>query len=94
VTRSATAGILTGVPASGTGAITVTTPVDTYIWQDEDEGTPEVYTIRNGSIEFYPLADTSNDNVNMYGDYAKVATSVDTEGDSIDLQRYDLLQNI
>jgi hypothetical protein len=31
VTRSATAGILTGIPASGDGSITVTIPVDTDI---------------------------------------------------------------
>ena len=91
VTRSATAGVLTGIPASGTGSISVTIPVDTNIWQDEDEGIPEVFTVRNGAIEFYPLADAGEDNVNMYGDYSKVATSVDSDGDTVDQQRFDMI---
>lgn len=93
VTRSATAGILTGVPASGTGSITVTIPVDTYVWQDESEGIPVWFTVRNGAIEFYPLADANEDNANMYGDYSKVVTAVDTDGDTIDYQRYDMVMD-
>ena len=93
VTRSATAGVLTGVPASGTGSVTATIAADVYVWQDEDEGLPTWFTVRNANIEFYPLADGSEDNVNLYGDYAKVATSVDSDGDSIDLQRYDMVQS-
>lgn len=92
VTRSATAGVLTGVPASGTGSISVTIPVDTYVWQDEIEGEPEFFTVRNGNIEYWPLADANEDNQNVYGDYSKVATVVDSDGDSIDLQRYDAVQ--
>lgn len=93
VTRSATAGILTGVPASGTGSISVTIPVDTHVWQDEMEGIPEFFTVRNGNIEFWPLADANQDNANLYGDYAKVATVVDSDGDAIDFQRYDMVQS-
>src|SRR3990167_1579620 len=93
VTRSATAGILTGVPASGTGSISVTIAVDVYVWQDEVEGIPEVFTVRNSNIEFYPLADGSHDNENLYGDYSKVVTVVDSDGDTIDLQRYDMMQS-
>ena len=94
VTRSATAGVLTGVPAAGnTGAITVTIPVDTYVWQDENEGIPQWFTVRNSNLEFYPLVDGSEDNANVYGDYAKVATIVDSDGDVIDYQRYDMVQD-
>lgn len=93
VTRSATAGVLTGIPASGTGAITVTIPVDTNIWQNETEGTPSIFTVRNGQIEFWPLADSASDNKNLNGDYSKVATVVDSDGDTIDYQRYDMLQD-
>ncbi len=92
VTRSATTGILTGVPASGTGSISVTIPVDTYVWQNEVEGIPTWFTARNGNIEHWPLADGSHDNKNMYGDYSHVATAVDSDGDTIDLQRYDMAQ--
>lgn len=93
VTRSASAGVLTGVPTSGTGSISVTIPVDTWVWQNEVEGIPVYFTVRNGVIETWPLADSSNDNMNLYGDYAKVATSVDSLGDTIDLQRFDAVQH-
>ena len=92
VTRSATAGILTGIPASGDGAITVTIPVDTNVWQDEDEGTPSDYTVRNGNVEIYPLPDGNNDNKNIYIDYFTIATVVDTDADTIDLQRFDIVK--
>lgn len=92
VTRSATAGVLTGVPASGTGSITVTIPADTYVWQGEEEGVPEFFTVRNGQIEFWPLADANEDNVNMYGDYSHVATAINSDGDTIDVHRYDMVQ--
>jgi hypothetical protein len=93
VTRSATTGILTGIPASGDGSITVTIPVDTYVWQNEEEGTPTYYTVRNGVIEFTPLADASHDNQNVYMDYNLAVTEVNSENDVIDYLRYDMLKN-
>lgn len=92
VTRSATTGILTGIPASGDGSITVTIPVDTNVWQGEQEGVPEFFTVRNAQIEFTPLPDSTEDNQNIYADYNKVATSVNSQGDTIDNQRFDMLQ--
>ncbi len=93
VTRSATAGVLTGIPASGVGAIAVTIPVDTYIWNGEQEGIPQFFTVRNGNIEFWPLVGTGEDNQNIYSDYSHVATVVDSDGDTIDFQRYDMVQS-
>ena len=92
VTRSATAGVLTGVPSSGTGSITVTIPVDTYVWQDEEEGLPLYGTVRNGNFEFYPLADGTYDNMNIYGDYWTAADSVDSLGDTLDTNRADMVK--
>lgn len=43
-------GTLTGIPASGTGSITITHPVGTVVWQNISPGLPEFYTIFNGSI--------------------------------------------
>lgn len=88
ITRSATAGALTG-----TSGNTVAISADVYVWADEDEGIPTNFTVRNGNIEFYPLVDGSEDDANIYSDYSKVATSCDSEGDTIDLQRFDALQN-
>ncbi len=93
VTRSATVGILTGVPASGDGSITVQIPVDTNVWQDETEGIPLWFTVRNSALEWTPMTDGNEDNKNIYSDYAKVATSVDSDGDTIDYQRFDMLQS-
>lgn len=87
VTRNATAGVLTGVPASGDGAITVTIPVGTKVWQGENEGVPDVFTVRNDQIEFYPLPDGEYDHLNVYGDYWKVLTVVDSMGDEVDDDR-------
>lgn len=93
VTRSATAGVLTGIPASGDGSITVTIPVDTYVWQGEEEDQPTHFTVKNGTIEFYPLPDASHDNKNIELDYWTIATSVNSDGDLIDVNRYEMLLN-
>ena len=91
VTRSSTAGILTGVPASGTGSITVTIPVGTNVWQSEDEGQPLKFTVRGGNIEFWPIPNATWDNMNIYADYNKVVTVVDSDSDVLDFQRGDAL---
>lgn len=91
VTLSATAGELLSIPASGDGAITVTIPVDTYVWQNEEEGTPEYFTIRNGNLELWPLPDASYDNKNVEMDYWTLANIVNSDGDTIDEQRFEML---
>jgi len=93
VTRSATAGVLTGVPASGSGSITVTIPVDTYVYQDGIFGEPKYYTVRGGNLEITPVPDGSWDNQNIQGDYWKVLTRVDSFGDTVELTRYELIKN-
>ena len=82
----------TGIPSSGDDAIGQTITVDTYIWQDEEEGIPQHYTVRNGQLEFWPLVDGTEDDANIYMDYAKVATTVDSEIDAIDFQRHGFLE--
>lgn len=84
---------LTGIPSSGDGSITVTVPVDTNVWQDEEEGTPVIATVRDGELEYYPLPDSSYDNENIALDYALVATSVDSQSDTIEVQRFDMIQS-
>lgn len=91
VTRSATSGVLTGIPASGDGSITVTIPVDTNVWQYENEGAPAYYTVRNGAIEYWPLPDSSHDNYNIEMDYWTIANVVNSDGDTIDEQRFEML---
>jgi hypothetical protein len=83
----------TGVPSSGDDAIGQTTAVDTYVWQNEVEGEPSIFTVRNGQIEIWPLPDDTQDKQNVYADYATVATAVNSQGDTIDYHRYDMLQS-
>lgn len=94
VTRDTATGataLFSGIPASGTGSITVILPVDTVVLQDEPEGIPSRYTIRNGELAFYPFADSSNDGANIYLDYDTEATEVNSDGDTIDLDRWDMI---
>lgn len=93
VTRSATAGILTGIPASGTGSISVTIAVDIDVWDDDDEGEPTYYTVYDGSLYIWPLADSSNDNMNVYLDYYTRVTAVDSLTDTLEFPRYDVVQS-
>lgn len=92
VTRSATAGVLTGIPASGTGSITVFIAANTYVFQDEDTGRPRYWTVRNGSLDIAPMPDSSYDNMNVYLDYWSVATEVDSDTDTLDTDRFDLVK--
>jgi len=93
VTRSATAGVLTGIPASGDGSITVTIPVDTNVWQGETESEPAFYTVRNGAIEYWPLCGESRDNENIYMDYDTEVAFVNSESDVIDAFRFDIIES-
>jgi len=95
VTRSATAGALTGVPAAGTtGAITVTIPADTYIWQGEKEGLPYCYTVdSDGQMRIWFLPSAVYDNNNVYMDYYTGPTTVDSDTDTLDTFRYDAVKH-
>lgn len=93
VTRSATAGVLTGIPATGTGSITVTIPADTKVWQSESEGIPTYYTVYDGSLYIWPLADGSYDNNNIWLDYYTQKTSVSSDEDTIEFPRYDAVKH-
>ena len=84
--------VFSGIPASGDGSISVTIPVDTNIWQDESEGTPTWYTVRNSQLEYWPLPNQEQDNENIYGDYSKIVTEINSQGDTIDYQFYRMLQ--
>ncbi|MBT9165344.1 MAG: hypothetical protein DDT23_01361 [candidate division WS2 bacterium] len=94
VTRSATAGVLTGIPALGTGSITVTIPVNTYVWDGEREGKPDCFTIdSDGNLLIWPLPDASYNNLNVYIDYWTGPTEVDSDADELDVFRYDAVKH-
>lgn len=90
-TETGATAAFTGIPASGTGSITVTIPVDSVVLQGEVDGDPVVYTVRNGNIAFAPYADSSHLNQNIYLDYNTVATEVNSDGDLLDTERWDMV---
>jgi len=93
VTRSATAGVLTGVPASGSGAIGATHAVDTNVWQGESEGEPWYFNVRNGRLRYWPLPGSTWVNKNIFLDYNEEVTKVDSESDTIDAARFDAIKH-
>jgi len=94
VTRSATAGVLTGIPATGTGSITAIIPDNTYVWSGESEGEPIYYTVdSDGDIRIWPLASALYDNENIYVDYYTGPTEVDSDSDVLDTFRYDAVKH-
>ena len=93
VTRSATAGVLTGISATGSGAIGAAHAVDTYVWQNEVEGQPRYFNVRQGRVRIYPLADSTWVNKNVVLDYNEEATAVNSESDTIDAPRYDCVKH-
>lgn len=88
VTRSATVGILTGVPTSGDGAIGAAHAVDLNVWQNPDEGRPRYWTIKDGRLYIWPLPDSQYINLNVLIDYYREATRVNSGSDRIDADRY------
>lgn len=93
VTRSTTTGILTGVPATGAGAIGAAHAVSQNVWQNETEGQPRYFNVRSGRIRIYPLPDSTWINKNLFLDYNQEVTKVNSEGDTLDTVRYDMVKH-
>lgn len=93
VTRSTTAGVLTGVPASGSGSISVTIPVDTDVWQGVDTGKPLYFTVFDDKLFIYPIIGSDYDYTNIWMDYFTNRTAVDSYGDVLEHRRYDAVKH-
>jgi hypothetical protein len=93
VTRSATAGVLTGVPVTGSGAIGATHAVDTNVWQGESSGKPQYFNVKDGKLRTWPLSDSTWINKNIEMDYNQEVTKVDFESDILDAPRYDAVKH-
>lgn len=84
-------GILSGIPASGTGSITATCAAGLMVWQGSyDEGIPSAYTIKGGYFYHWPLIDSDHEGEKIILDYWLEAPSVDSDGDTLDILRYDM----
>ena len=85
-------GTFTGIPASGTGAITATIPVDTNVWKGESEGKPAYYSIWDGNLYLPTLPSATYKNKNIYLNYHTAITSIDSDADTLDLDRFDAVK--
>ena len=83
---------LTGIPASGTGSITQAFSSGDTLYQGATFGVPTSLTVREGSLDFYPIPGAEEHGSRVALDYATVVTRVDTDGDEIDLHRSDIVQ--
>ncbi|MDE2312467.1 MAG: hypothetical protein KGJ93_05290 [Patescibacteria group bacterium] len=92
VTVSSTAGVLTGVPNSGTGAISVIQPVGTKIWANPSNAQPYWFTVIRNKIRIWPLPSAQFLNLDVLLDYYTVANRVQFESDILDEDRYDMVQ--
>lgn len=93
ITRSATAGVLSTIAATGDGSIAATHAVGTNVWQNETEGEPKYFNVRQGRIRLWPLPDSTFINRNIFLDYYQEVTKVDSLSDTIDVNRYDAIKH-
>lgn len=87
-----TTGVLSGIPASGTGSITANLAGTEDVWQGADEGEPDKFTIYGGYAHFLPLPDAGNSGKNIFLDYWLEAPSVDSDTDVLTQSRYEMLK--
>jgi len=83
-------GAITGVPASGTGSITTNLTALSSVWQGSwVEGEPTKFTVKEGYLYVWPIPDSTYGGKNVYLDYWKGATDVDSLADTVDSTRKD-----
>jgi len=89
-----TTGVITGIPASGTGSVTANLSDGSKVWNGEfSEGKPLYYTIKEGNLHFYPLVDDNWDVKNVWLDYWKETPTVDSDADTLDFPRFDMIKH-
>jgi len=85
-----TTGVLSGVPASGDGAITSDIAADIDVWQNISFGLPRKFHLWDSYIYFdRPIADDYEDQ-NIWGDYYKTVVEKDSDADTLDELEYDM----
>lgn len=86
-------GILSGIPASGTGSITSELAAGDDVWEGEwEEGDPEYFTVKGGYLLWWPLINSALDGMNAWLDFWKEAPTVDNDADTLDQARYDMVK--
>lgn len=90
--RDTVTNVLSGIPATGVGAIDTAIAVDDQVWQNAEEGTPTFYTIYEGKIKIGVLPDSTLVGRTVMIDFWKEVSRVDTDGDTIDVTRADAVK--
>jgi len=76
--------VLSGIPASGDGAITDSIAADTDVWQNASLSLPQYFTVFDGYIYFdYPISSDYADE-NIWIDYYQTLTAADSDADNLD----------
>lgn len=91
-TNTRSTNTLSGIPASGTGSITTTLPVDSDVWYNESEDGVKYYSIWDGYIYFWGLIESENNGKNIIADFHTEVVEVDSETDIISDARYDMVE--
>jgi hypothetical protein len=85
--------IISGIPATGTGSITANLTSGDVIWQgDYEEGEPSIFNVSDGELRIWPMPSASEVNRGVILDYWKEAPTVDTDGDKLDIARFDMVK--
>jgi hypothetical protein len=85
--------VASGIPASGDGSITSALTSGDDVWQgDYEEGEPSIFTVNGGELYYWPMPSASEVNRNILLDYWKEAPTVETDGDTLDISRFDMVK--
>lgn len=84
-------GILSGVPASGTGSIDTTVSASTDVWQNASFGEPTSYTVWEEKIYFNVPFNSDISGKNIYSDYYRDLVAANSDADIVDEPDYDVL---
>lgn len=83
-------GVLSGVPASGTGAVTSDIAITIDVWQDATFGHPSNFTVWENYIYFSCPIHSDYVDQNIWGDYYKTVVAKDSDADELDEPEYDM----
>ena len=88
--KSNTTNTLSGVPASGTGSITVTHAAGVDAWQNVSYGEPTEYTIYENTLFFNVPFNSDMEGDNMFMDFYRTLVDYDSDSDVLDEPQVDM----
>jgi len=88
--KSSTTGF-TGVPASGTGAITATHAIDSPVWQGVEPGLPTKYSIFDGTLTLNMPVDSDYDGYPLDIKYFNTLTALTEASDTTAVSFYNIM---